>query len=142
MSKNYPIAVIALLGWTAASLAGVASVLVMVFQAQTSALIPLYAIGVFLSFTLSQTGMAVRWWRCGHLKPGETIKQLGSTLHHEPNWKPKLAINGLGAVMSFVVMILFAITKFQYGAWIIVIVIVAQVEAISACHRRFIGQSI
>jgi len=118
-------------------LAGVASLLVVLFQATTTALIPLYAIGVFLSFTLSQTGMAVRWWRCGHLKPGETIQQLGSTLKHEPAWKLKLAINGFGAVMSLVVMILFAITKFSSGTWIIVILIPSLVIVFFQIHRHY-----
>ncbi|HRE28294.1 MAG TPA: hypothetical protein PK954_16755 [Anaerolineales bacterium] len=118
-------------------LAAVASLLVMVFQATTTALIPLYAIGVFLSFTLSQTGMAVRWWRCGHLKPGQSIQQVGSTLHHEPHWKVKLAINGFGAVMSSIVMILFAITKFSSGAWIIVILIPSLVFVFFQIHHHY-----
>lgn len=104
-------------------LAVVASLLVIVFQAQTSSLIPLYAIGVFLSFTISQTGMAMRWWRASKLRPGEEIQQKGSSVHHEPNWKLKMAINGFGAAISFIVMIIFAVTKFLLGAWIIVIVI-------------------
>ena len=119
------------------ALAGVASVLVMVFQAQTSALIPLYAIGVFLSFTLSQSGMAVRWWRSRNLKPGETVARVGSTLHHEPNWKLKMAINGFGAVMSFVVMIIFAVTKFEAGAWIIVILIPSLVFVFFQIHGHY-----
>ena len=52
------------------ALAVVASLLIVVFQASVTGLIPLYAIGVFLSFTLSQTGMARRWWKIGHLAPG------------------------------------------------------------------------
>ena len=118
-------------------LAGVASLLVIVFQATTTALIPLYAIGVFLSFTLSQFGMAVRWWRAGHLKPGEVRERVGSVLHYEPNWKIKMAINGLGSVISFAVMIIFAITKFQYGAWIIVILIPSLVLVFFQIHRHY-----
>ena len=49
-----------------------------------TALIPLYAIGVFLSFTLSQAGMAHRWWKIGHLTPGQEVKERGSTLRYEP----------------------------------------------------------
>ena len=52
----------------------IASALIILFGASVSALIPLYAIGVFLSFTLSQTGMARRWWRVGHLQPGRRSK--------------------------------------------------------------------
>ncbi|MBL8096635.1 MAG: APC family permease [Anaerolineales bacterium] len=118
-------------------LAVVASVLVIAFQAQTSALIPLYAIGVFLSFTISQSGMAIRWWRSRKLKPGEEIKQAGSVVHYEPNWKLKLGINGFGAAMSFVVMIIFAVTKFASGAWIIVIVIPVLVVLFLQIHNHY-----
>ncbi len=118
-------------------LAVVASVLVIAFQAQTSALIPLYAIGVFLSFTISQSGMAIRWWRSRNLKPGEEITQAGSVVHYEPNWKLKLGINGFGAAMSFVVMIIFAVTKFASGAWIIVIVIPVLVVLFLQIHNHY-----
>ena len=73
-----------------------------------TALIPLYAIGVFLSFTLSQAGMARRWWRVGHLAPGEEIKDPGSTLRYERGWQLKMVINGVGSVCTFIVMIIFA----------------------------------
>ncbi len=59
------------------TLAVISSLLVILFKASVTALIPLYAIGVFLSFTLSQTGMAHRWWKSGHLKPGEEISRTG-----------------------------------------------------------------
>ncbi len=118
-------------------LAIMASILVIVFQAQTSALIPLYAIGVFMSFTISQSGMAIRWWRSSKLKPGEEIQQRGSSVHYEPKWKLKMAINGFGAVMSFVVMIIFAVTKFASGAWIIVIVIPVLVVLFLQIHNHY-----
>ncbi len=118
-------------------LAIVASILVIVFQAQTSSLIPLYAIGVFLSFTISQTGMAMRWWRSSKLKPGEEIQQKGSSVHYEPNWKLKMAINGFGAAISFIVMIIFAVTKFLLGAWIIVIVIPVLVFVFLQIHGHY-----
>lgn len=118
-------------------LAGVASLLIILFQATTTALIPLYAIGVFLSFTLSQAGMAVRWWRCGHLKPGETVQQIGSVLHYEPGWRWKIAVNGFGAVASVVVMVIFAVTKFVSGAWIIVILIPSLVFVFFRIHHHY-----
>ncbi|MDP2975683.1 MAG: permease, partial [Anaerolineales bacterium] len=77
-----------------AALAGFASLLIVAFKAETTALIPLYAIGVFLSFTLSQTGMAVRWWKSSHLKDGEEIVQQGGVVRFDPQWKTKIAING------------------------------------------------
>ncbi|MGH2627090.1 MAG: APC family permease, partial [Anaerolineales bacterium] len=64
------------------TLAFFASLLVVIFRAETSALIPLYAIGVFLSFTLSQSGMAIRFGRVGRLKPGEEIRTKDTTLRH------------------------------------------------------------
>lgn len=119
------------------TLAGFASLLIIIFQAQTNALIPLYAIGVFLSFTLSQTGMAVRWWRSRHLKPGEEVHQIASTLHYDKNWLLKLIINGFGAVSTFVVMIVFAVTKFTSGAWVVVIIIPILVVIFLQIHRHY-----
>jgi amino acid transporter len=118
-------------------LAAVAAVLVIVFRAETTALIPLYAIGVFLSFTMSQAGMAVRWWRSRKLKPDERIQTIGSELHHEPNWRFKLAVNGFGAACTFIVMCIFAITKFTAGAWIVVIVIPVLVVIFFGIHRHY-----
>src|SRR6185503_7766863 len=65
----------------------IASILIILFKASVTALIPLYAIGVFLSFTLSQTGMARRWWKIGHLKEGQEIVEQGSTLKYEKGWR-------------------------------------------------------
>jgi amino acid transporter len=119
------------------TLAVAAAGLVALFGATTTALIPLYAIGVFLSFTLSQTGMAVRWWRVGKLKPGEEVVQLGSTLRPDPKWRLKLAVNGFGAVCTFVVMIVFAVTKFAQGAWIVVILIPTLVFIFFQIHHHY-----
>jgi hypothetical protein len=104
------------------ALAVFASVLIILFQASVTKLIPLYAIGVFLSFTLSQAGMAHRWWKSGHLKPGEEKKERGSMLRYEKNWELKMVVNGFGSAMTFIVAILFAITKFSDGAWIIILI--------------------
>lgn len=104
-------------------LAGAAALLVVIFGAQTSSLIPLYAVGVFMSFTISQTGMAVRWWRSSKMKEGESRENYGAVLKYDSYWKLKLFINGFGAVCTFIVMWIFAITKFTSGAWIVVIII-------------------
>jgi len=118
-------------------LALVASGLIIIFQASVTRLIPLYAIGVFLSFSLSQTGMARRWWKSGHLKPGEEIKEPGSTVVHDPHWVTKMIINGFGAVCTFVVMIVFAATKFHDGAWVIVVIIPILVAIFFTIHRHY-----
>jgi len=85
-------------------LAAAASLIIVVFQASVTRMIPLYALGVFTSFTLSQTGMAKR-----HLRL------------HEKGWKTGLAINGLGAVSTCVVALIIAVVKFSHGAWLVVV---------------------
>jgi len=106
-------------------LAGMASLLIIVFQASVTRLIPLYAIGVFLSFTLAQAGMARRWWRAGRLKPDETTLQAAHESRHilryEKGWFIKMVSNGFGAICTGIVMFVFAITKFRDGAWIVLI---------------------
>jgi amino acid transporter len=84
--------------------------LIIIFKGDVHHLIPLYAIGVFLSFTISQGGMVKRWFR---------IRDRG--------WKLKAAINGFGCLCTFVVMIIFGVVKFHDGAWIVILVIPALV---------------
>ena len=119
------------------TLAIMASLLIVVFQANVTRMIPLYAIGVFLSFTLSQSGMAKRWWKSGHLKPGEELVEPGSTIHYEKSWKFKMVINGFGALCTFIVMIVFAVTKFKDGAWVIVILIPIMVTVFFGIHHHY-----
>jgi len=82
------------------------SVLIAHFEGQTHALIPLYAVGVFLSFTLSQSGMIRHWLSL-----------------RTPGWWRSMIINGIGACTTGVVTLVIAYTKFQYGAWIVVVLI-------------------
>jgi amino acid transporter len=119
------------------ALALIASGLIVLFQASVSALIPLYAIGVFLSFTLSQTGMARRWWKSGQLSPGEEIQEPGSVLHHDRRWKFKMSVNAFGAVCTFVVMLTFAFTKFRDGAWIVLILTPVLVTIFFSIHHHY-----
>jgi amino acid transporter len=118
-------------------LALVASLLIVLFSASVNALIPLYAIGVFLSFTLSQAGLARRWWKIGHLAPGQVVEEHGSTLRYEANWHSKMVINGFGAGCTAVVTLVFAATKFADGAWIVLILIPLMVVAFSVIHRHY-----
>jgi amino acid transporter len=102
-------------------LAAMASVLIIVFRGETDALIPLYAVGVFTAFTLSQAGMVKH-----HLRI------------REPHWKRGVAINGTGSIATAIVTIIFAVTKFGEGAWIPIIiipVIVALFKAISHHYK-------
>ena len=91
-------------GIIALSLAGAG--LIVVFNGETHALIPLFAIGAFLAFTLSQTGMVLHWWR-----------------ERGPRWQPKMLINGLGALVTAITVGVVAISKFAEGAWITIGVI-------------------
>lgn len=82
------------------------AILVIVFKSETHLLIPLYAIGVFISFTLSQFGMYLRWIR-----------------RKVPGWKHKAAINGVGSVVTFITVIIIGVNKFHDGAWIVLLLI-------------------
>ena len=101
-------------------LSGFAVLLVVVFGGETHALLPLYAIGVFLSFTVSQSGMVIRWLR-----------------RREPGWQWRVWVNGIGAVATFIVLLTLAVTKFAEGAWIVVIVIPALVGLFVVMHRHY-----
>lgn len=119
------------------ALAVIASVLLIIFNASVTRLIPLYAIGVFLSFTLSQGGMALRWYKIGKLKPDEKKVERGSTLSFVKDWPVKMIVNGFGAICTAVVMMVFAITKFQDGAWVVLILIPAMVMIFWLIHRHY-----
>ena len=123
--------------WGIVTLAVAASVLVIVMRASTTALIPLYAIGVFLSFTLSQAGMVVRARRVGRLKPGETLEVAHTTLEYDPHWRLHMIVSGVGAVATFIVMIIFAVTKFTSGAWFVLILIPTLVYLFSRIHDHY-----
>jgi amino acid transporter len=101
-------------------LGGLALALLLVFQGDTHRLIPLYAVGVFISFTLSQASMVRRWLRLR----GE-------------GWWWRLGLNGLGAVATGIVMVTIATTKFSHGAWIVVLLIPTLVAAFLVVHRHY-----
>jgi amino acid transporter len=123
--------------WGIVFLAVSASLLVIITNASTTALIPLYAIGVFLSFTMSQSGMVIRFGRVGELKPGERRKGLETDLVYDAGWRSKQLISGFGAVCTFIVMIVFAVTKFTHGAWFIIILIPALVWVFTKIHNHY-----
>jgi amino acid transporter len=101
-------------------LAGVAGLLIIVFKGNISALIPLYAFGVFTGFTLSQSGMVVHHFR-----------------EREPRWKISAAINGVGAVCTGVIAIVVVVSKFTEGAWIPAVLIPVLVLAFRSIHRHY-----
>ncbi len=101
-------------------LGGVATLLLVAFNGDTHALIPLYAVGVFLSFTLSQASMVRRWLRL-----------------REEGWWWRWWFNGLGAVVTGLVVLTIAATKFTHGAWIVVLLIPTLVAAFVIVHRHY-----
>jgi hypothetical protein len=102
------------------ALAILSIVVLAAFGGRVEALIPLYAIGVFTSITLSQAGMVAHWWR-----------GRGS------GWRPSIAINGFGAVATGIVAVIFAVAKFALGAWLIVIIIPLLVAAMLYVGRQY-----
>lgn len=120
-----------------AALAVIASLLIFVFQASVTALIPLYAIGVFLSFTLSQAGMARRWYKSGRIPSGEQRVERGSVLKHDPRWMMKMMINGFGSVLTLIVALVFAVTKFEDGAYIVLFITPALIAVFLLIHRHY-----
>lgn len=87
-------------------LAGATGLLIVLFGGDTHALIPLFAVGAFLAFTLSQTGMVTHWWR-----------------ERGKGWWPKAAFNGLGALATGTTLIVIGVSKFARGAWITILLI-------------------
>jgi len=97
-----------------------AAVLLIVFKGDTHALIPLYMIGVFISFTLSQAGMVLHWRRL-----------------REPGWRTSAFVNGLGAAATGVVLVIVTMTKAVEGAWIIIVLIPVLVAVFISTHRHY-----
>ena len=97
-----------------------AGVLLVAFGGDTHRLIPLYMLGVFVSFTLSQSGMVVKWRR-----------------EKKPGWRHSMVINAVGATLTGIVLVIVAITKFTEGAWIIVLLIPTLVAFFLAIHRHY-----
>ena len=98
-----------------------ASLLVVAFGGKVTALIPLYAIGVFTGFTLSQTGMCVHHWR-----------------HRDSRWKFHLVVNGIGAITTFFVVGVVVVTKFTDGAWLPVFIIPLLVVIFKLIKRHYV----
>ncbi len=96
--------------------------LVWAFHANTDMLLPLYAAGVFMGFTISQTGMVAHWRKV-----------------RGPHWHAKAAVNGLGAITACVVLLDIAITKFIHGAWIVILLVPVLVVIHYNIRRHYVG---
>lgn len=103
-------------------LSAAATLLIIIFKAQVSKLMGLYAVGVFISFTLSQTGMIVRWFK-----------------FKGRHWQFKAFINGTGAVLTALVLVIISVTKFNEGAWIVVIVIPILISAMLKVKKHYVA---
>jgi len=123
--------------WGIVVLSFFATLLVILAGASTTALIPLYAIGVFLSFTISQSGMVIHLRKMGKLKPGESHVGLEATMAYDPRWRLKQVISGVGAFCTGIVMIVFAVTKFTSGAWFVVLLIPTLVLIFFRIHKHY-----
>jgi hypothetical protein len=105
----------------------IAAALLVAFGGSTHALIPLYAVGVFISFTLSQTGMVLHWRRL-----------------REPGWKKSLIINGVGAVLTGIVLLVVGSVKFTLGAWMVLVMVPVLVWAFNGVswHYRRVAEEL
>ncbi len=97
-----------------------AATIFVAFGGATAPLIPLYAVGVFLAFTLSQSGMVVHWWR-----------------RREPHWRRSLAFSATGALLSAVVFIVAGITKFTAGAWVSLVAVGGVIALANGIRRHY-----
>jgi len=142
------------------------SILVFVFAGDTSRLIPLYAVGVFLSFTLSQAGMVRHWLKVRRVEEHDgaihtskvesdvnipdaflAIEQsraprfVTDEVTERKHWKKALAINLIGAIATAVVVVVFVATKFVHGAWLVVVMIPLIVMMFLAIHRHYVSMA-
>jgi amino acid transporter len=118
-------------------LAALSSAIVIVFQADEIAMLPLYALGVMLSFSISQAGMFHLMGRIAHLEPGETMRTQVTEIHYESNARRKRLLNAIGAVITFIVFIILAATKFLEGAWVVALLIPVLFYLFAATHRHY-----
>ncbi|HEX2911620.1 MAG TPA: APC family permease [Chloroflexia bacterium] len=102
------------------TLAMLAAGLIYIFKANVETLVPLYAIGVFTSFTLSQSGMVFRWWRL-----------------RTPGWKRSFALNLMGATTTSLVLVILALTQLVNGAWVVVVLVPIFYTLFRAIHHYY-----
>jgi amino acid transporter len=138
-----------------------ACVLIVVFKGEEQAMLPLYALGVFISFTLSQAGMVVHWRRLHRADEAkQRIKEeaeihrtqagdIGVSSHEAErlqaierdvggNWLLSIVINSVGAVVSFIVLLVIAVTKFTHGAWAVILLIPLLVLMFRSIHKHYL----
>src|SRR5690606_25890558 len=102
------------------TLGALSALVLSLFGGETERLIPLYAVGVFTSFTISQLGMVMRWQK-----------------RKEPGWRRSRLLNGLGATVTGIVALVVATTKFTHGAWMVILLIPVIVRVFRAIHDHY-----
>ena len=102
------------------ALAVVAGLVLTAFGGSVTALVPLYTIGVFLAFTLSQSGLVRRWWKL-----------------RDRGWQLSMVLNSVGAIVTGVVLVVVAYTKFEHGAWMVILVLPMIVGVLYATHIHY-----
>ena len=102
------------------ALAIVAGVVLTAFGGSVTALVPLYTIGVFLAFTLSQSGLVRRWWKL-----------------RDRGWQLSMVLNSVGAIVTGVVLVVVAYTKFEHGAWMVIVILPVIVAILYATHVHY-----
>jgi hypothetical protein len=138
-----------------------ACILIVVFKGEEQKMLPLYALGVFISFTLSQAGMVVHWYRLRKADEAKRRIKEEAEIHrtqagdsgaasHEAerleaierdvggNWLLSIVVNGIGAAVSFLVLLVIAITKFTHGAWAVILLIPLLVAMFRSIHQHYL----
>jgi amino acid transporter len=118
-------------------LALLSATLVVIFRADEIAMLPLYALGVMLCFTLSQAGMVRLMGRVGKTPPGEALHTHATVIHYESGWWWKRGLNAVGAVTTGIVFVVLVVTKFTEGAWLVAIAIPLLVFWLRSIHRHY-----
>jgi len=138
-----------------------ACILIVVFKGEEQKMLPLYALGVFISFTLSQAGMVVHWYRLRKVDEAKRRIKEEAEIHrtqagdsgaasHEAerlgaierdvggNWLLSIVVNGIGATVSFLVLSVIAITKFTHGAWAVILLVPLLVAMFRSIHQHYL----
>jgi amino acid transporter len=118
-------------------LAVISALLVFAFDANEIAMLPLYALGVMLTFFISQAGMFHLMGRIAHLKPGEKMRTLVTEIHYERGAPLKRILNAVGALATFTVFVILITTKFREGAWMVAVVVPLLIALFMSIHRHY-----
>ncbi|MHB0877489.1 MAG: APC family permease [Anaerolineae bacterium] len=118
-------------------LAVLSTTIVVIFNANEIAMLPLYALGVMTSFTLSQAGMVRLMAKVAKVPPGQTVNTGATTIHYEPGWWWKRAVNLVGSIVTGVVLLVLVATKFVEGAWIVVLAVAGMVMLFRSISHHY-----